>query len=145
MAGRRLPWQPVLAELVGTAALVLVGLSVVILMFGAGSPVARLLPDEGARRAVTGFLFGTTGALVALSPLGKESGAHLNPAVTLAFCLMGGCTPRWRWVTSWRNWRGRRSGRCPCWPGAPWAGASPSAPPCPVRAIPWRRPCWAKR
>ena len=89
MAGRRLPWQPLLAELVGTAALVLVGLSVVILMFGAGSPVAHLLPEEGARRAVTGFLFGTTGALVALSPLGKESGAHLNPAVTLAFWLMG--------------------------------------------------------
>ncbi len=83
----RLPWQPFLAELVGTAALVLVGLSVVILTFGAGSPVARLLPDPGARRAVAGFLFGATGAGIALSPVGKESGAHLNPAVTLAFWL----------------------------------------------------------
>ncbi len=87
--GRPLPWQPFLAELVGTAALVLVGLSVVILMFGAGSPAPRLLPDAGVRRAVTGFLFGTVGALVALSPVGKESGAHVNPAVTLAFWLMG--------------------------------------------------------
>ena len=38
---------------------------------------------------ITGFLFGTTGALIALSPIGKESGAHINPIVTLAFRLMG--------------------------------------------------------
>ncbi|BAP88226.1 major intrinsic protein [Burkholderiales bacterium GJ-E10] len=77
------------AELIGTALLVAGGLSIVILDFGQGSPVARLLPDAGARRLITGFLFGTTGALIALSPLGKESGAHINPAVTLAFWLMG--------------------------------------------------------
>jgi aquaporin Z len=82
-------WQPLLAELIGTALLVLVGLSLVILMFGAGSPVVRLVPDEGVRRLITGFLFGTTGALLALSPVGKESGAHINPVVTLGFWLMG--------------------------------------------------------
>ena len=31
----------------------------------------------------------TTGALIALSPVGERSGAHLNPIVTLAFRLMG--------------------------------------------------------
>lgn len=77
------------AELIGTAVLVAVGLSIVILAFGQGSPVIRLLPDSGGRRLITGFLFGTTGALIALSPIGKESGAHLNPAVTLGFWLMG--------------------------------------------------------
>jgi aquaporin Z len=75
------------AELVGTALLVGVGCSLVILDFGAGSPVAALLPDAGLRRALTGFLFGSLGALIALSPLGKVSGAHINPAVTLAFWL----------------------------------------------------------
>ena len=44
---------------------------------------------------MTGFLFGTTGALIALSPLGKESGAHINPVVTLAFWLMGKLKPRY--------------------------------------------------
>jgi aquaporin Z len=87
--GRHFPWRLFAAELCGTAVLVLVGLSIVILMFGAGSPIAQLLPDEGARRLVTGFLFGTTGALIALSPVGKESGAHINPVVTLGFWLMG--------------------------------------------------------
>jgi aquaporin Z len=77
------------AELVGTALLLLVGLSLVILMFGAGSPLARLIPSEGLRRLLTGFLFGTTGACIALSPVGRESGAHINPVVTLAFRLIG--------------------------------------------------------
>jgi len=83
------PWPLYGAELAGTGLLVAVGCSIVILDFGAGSPVARLLPSPEARRALTGFLFGTTGALIALSPVGKVSGAHLNPAVTLAFWLVG--------------------------------------------------------
>jgi aquaporin Z len=87
--GRHIPWALFLSELIGTALLVRVGLSLVILMFGAGSPVARVIPSEGLRRLVTGFLFGTTGACIALSPVGKVSGAHINPAVTLAFRLMG--------------------------------------------------------
>jgi len=87
--GWKFPWQVFSSELVGTALLVLVGLSLVILMFGAGSPMARVVPSEGTRRLITGFLFGTTGALIALSPVGKESGAHINPVVTLGFRLMG--------------------------------------------------------
>jgi aquaporin Z len=87
--GRSIPWKSFSAELIGTALLVAVGLSVVIFDLGQGSPLAQLLPDVAARRFVTGFLFGTTGALITLSPLGKESGAHINPAVTLAFWLMG--------------------------------------------------------
>jgi aquaporin Z len=83
------PWQALVAELVGTALLVLVGLSLVILMFGAGSPAIRIVPGEGVRRLITGFLFGSTGALIALSPVGRESGAHLNPVVTAGFWLMG--------------------------------------------------------
>ncbi|WP_102125957.1 MIP/aquaporin family protein [Deinococcus planocerae] len=84
-------WHPrlYLAELVGTALLVGVGLSIVIVMFGTASPVAAWLPGVGERRFLTGALFGSVGALLALSPVGKVSGAHLNPAVTLAFWLEG--------------------------------------------------------
>ena len=67
---RTIPWALFLSELIGTALLVLVGLSLVILMFGAGTPLARLLPSEGLRRLVTGFLFGAMGACIALSPSG---------------------------------------------------------------------------
>ena len=83
------PWLLFLSELAGTALLVAIGLSVVILDFGRGSFVVHYLPDPGLRRLITGFLFGATGALIALSPLGRESGAHINPVVTLAFVLMG--------------------------------------------------------
>jgi len=83
------PWMLLGAELIGTALLVGIGLSIVILDFGHGSPMLHLVPSEGGRRLITGFLFGTTGALIAISPLGKESGAHINPAVTLGFWLMG--------------------------------------------------------
>jgi aquaporin Z len=94
MAGPRdsrspLPWSHFAAEFGGTAILVAVGLSVVILDFGAGSPIVGLLPGAGIRRLLTGFLFGCTGGLIAVSPLGRISGAHLNPAVTWAFWLSG--------------------------------------------------------
>lgn len=80
-------WRMFLAEMIGTAALLLVGLSLVIFMFGDGSPAAAWIPNYKLRQAITGFLFGSTGALIAISNVGKESGAHLNPAVTLAFWI----------------------------------------------------------
>ena len=46
---RHIPWGLFVSELIGTALLVLVGLSLVILMFGTGTPMARLIPSE--RRA----------------------------------------------------------------------------------------------
>ena len=85
----KFPWQNFLAEFIGTALLLAFGLSFVILDFGVGSPVVHWLPEAGLRRAITGFLFGTTGALIAVSQVGKISGAHINPVVTLAFHFKG--------------------------------------------------------
>ncbi len=93
VARAKVPWSLYVSEFVGTALLVAVGVSVVILDFGTGSPVARAIPDAGARRALTGFLFGAVGGLIALSPVGKISGAHINPAVTLAFWMRGKMGP----------------------------------------------------
>jgi aquaporin Z len=75
------------AELSGTALLLLIGLSIVIFMFGTGSPMAQLIPNVKIRQMMTGFLFGSVGASIALSPIGKVSGAHINPAVTMVFWL----------------------------------------------------------
>ena len=83
----QIPWRLFLSELVGTAVLLLGGLSVVIFMFGTGSPMERILPSVVFRQTTTGFLFGCVGTLITLSAIGKESGAHINPAVTLAFWL----------------------------------------------------------
>ena len=78
-------WVPWLSEFVGTAILLLGGLSAVFLDFGPASPVATAVPSSSARLLITGVLFAGTGSLVAVSTLGRHSGAHLNPAVTLAF------------------------------------------------------------
>ncbi len=77
----------IFAEVAGTALLLMVGLSVVIFMFGSGSPMAELIPSVKVRQVITGFIFGSVGASIALSPLGKISGAHINPAVTIVFWL----------------------------------------------------------
>ncbi|MGC4035153.1 MAG: aquaporin [Chitinophagaceae bacterium] len=76
-----------LSELIGTALLVGVGLSVVIFINGDGSVIKDWIPAATPRRYITGFLFGTTGCLITLSPVGKISGAHINPTVSFAFFL----------------------------------------------------------
>jgi glycerol uptake facilitator-like aquaporin len=81
------PWPLFLSELIGTAFLVFVGLSVVIMMSGAGSPLAGITPSGAWGRLITGFLFGTTGAIIAISPVGKISGAHIDPVVSLGFAF----------------------------------------------------------
>jgi aquaporin Z len=80
--------------MVGTGLLMLFGLSLVIIAFGDGSPIAELVPSGTVRMAATGFLFGVVGALITLSPVGDVSGAHINPALTLGFLLMGKLKPR---------------------------------------------------
>jgi aquaporin Z len=89
MSNFTLHWREYSAEFFGTALLVLCGLSLVIIMFGEGSPAAEIIPNVKVRQMITGFLFGCIGASIAVSPIGRVSGAHVNPVVTLAFRLMG--------------------------------------------------------
>jgi aquaporin Z len=86
---KQLHWFEYGAELLGTAFLVFAGVSAVVFNFGTGSPLAQVLPDPGIRRLITGLLFAGSGALIAISPLGKLSGGHINPVVSLAFWAQG--------------------------------------------------------
>ena len=89
MAILKSDWKLFLAEAIGTGLLLFFGISTVIFNWGEGSVVAKLIPSESTRRLLTGFLFGLVGCLVTISPVGKYSGAHINPAVTIAFWLRG--------------------------------------------------------
>ena len=75
------------AEMAGTALLVLVGVSSIIALWGKGAPFSDWPLPSGPRRLLNGFLFGSIGAAIAYSPLGRISGAHINPAMTFAFFL----------------------------------------------------------
>jgi aquaporin Z len=62
-------------------------------LFHPGWPAARLLPDPLARRALMGLAMGATAIALTYSAWGRQSGAHYNPAVTLAFTRLGKVTP----------------------------------------------------
>jgi aquaporin Z len=53
------------------------------------SPLAGWLGSPLARRVPMGLAMGLTAAALIYSPFGGRSGAHMNPAVTLAFLRLG--------------------------------------------------------
>src|SRR5438046_6938436 len=59
------------------------------LLWHPSSPVLSLIPDPFVRRMLTGMAMGGTAIALVFSPLGKRSGAHFNPAVTLTFWRLG--------------------------------------------------------
>src|SRR4051812_49408779 len=63
------------------------------LLFHPASPVARAVPDPLTLRALMGVLMGLTAVALIYSPWGRQSGAHLNPAVTLTFLRLGKVRP----------------------------------------------------
>ncbi len=85
----RFNWMEYLCELLGTCFNVFVGLSAVVIDFGHGSWVASVIHSASSRLLLNGLIFAGSGSLFAISPLGKLSGAHLNPCLSLAFWLNG--------------------------------------------------------
>jgi aquaporin Z len=60
-----------------------------ILLWHPSSPILNVIPNAFVRRMLTGMAMGGTAIALFFSPLGKRSGAHFNPAVTLAFWRLG--------------------------------------------------------
>ena len=57
------------------------------------SAAHRLLADAALRRGLVGVAMGATAIGIVYSPWGKQSGAHLNPSMTLAFLRLGRIAP----------------------------------------------------
>lgn len=78
-------WVEWACEFGGTAFQLFLGFSVVALLEAPGAAGRVAIGSAGLRLVLIGIAFGLLAAAVAVSPVGKRSGAHLNPAVTLGF------------------------------------------------------------
>jgi aquaporin Z len=58
-------------------------------LFDPGFPALRLIPSAAVRRLLMGTAMGATAVLIIHSPMGKRSGAHFNPAITLSYLRLG--------------------------------------------------------
>src|SRR5258708_12629294 len=85
----KLNWSEYAAEACGTAFNVFVGLSAGVINFSPDLHSAHIMPSSSLRFLLTGLIFAGSGSLFAISPLGKLSGAHINPSVSLAFFARG--------------------------------------------------------
>ncbi len=56
-----------------------------VVLFHHGYAAMRMLPNSVLRRVLMGIAMGTTAVLIIHSPMGKSSGAHFNPAITLTY------------------------------------------------------------
>ena len=58
-----------------------------------GSPIRQTIADPIIRRALMGLAMGLTAIGIIYSPWGKQSGAHINPSITMAFLRLGKIEP----------------------------------------------------
>jgi aquaporin Z len=82
-------WPEYLMEAAGLGLfMVSAGLFATLLWYP-GSPIAQAVPEGMLRRGLMGLMMGLTAIAIIYSPWGQQSGAHINPAVTLTFWRLG--------------------------------------------------------
>ncbi|MBM3728223.1 MAG: aquaporin family protein [Acidobacteria bacterium] len=86
----RLPahWPEYAAEAVNLGVFMVSACTFGVLLWHPAS-LFKALPDGVARRGAMGVLMGLTLLAIVYSRFGKRSGAHMNPAVTLTYLLLG--------------------------------------------------------
>ena len=93
VASLRLHWPEYLME-AGEMSLYLFSIcSFATLLQHPASPVRHFVLSAIARRALMGLAVGATVTAIILSPWGKQSGGHINPAMTFAFYRLGKILP----------------------------------------------------
>src|SRR3989449_4183711 len=86
-------WPEYLMEAAGLGMFMVSASFFTILLYHPVSPALQVLPEEFPRRVLMGLAMGLTAIGIIYSPWGKQSGAHLNPAVTLTFYRLGKVAP----------------------------------------------------
>jgi len=86
-------WQEYLMEATCLGLFMVSACSFTVLLQHPGSIARQIVPSAFVRRALTGIAMGLTAIALIYSPWGKQSGAHFNPSVTLAFFRLGTIEP----------------------------------------------------
>jgi aquaporin Z len=86
-------WVEYLIEAAGLATFMVSAGVFATLLEHPGSSLNASLPDPTVRRALMGLAMGATAISIVYSPWGQRSGAHINPALTLAYLRLGKIAP----------------------------------------------------
>ena len=86
-------WPEYLMEAAELGLFMISACAFTVLLYHPVSPLAQTVHSETLRRALMGTAMGSTAIAIIFSPLGKRSGAHFNPAVTLTFLRLGKVAP----------------------------------------------------
>jgi aquaporin Z len=89
VAALRAHWTLYLYEGAELAWFMVAACAATVVLFGAGSPVVQAVPNAALRRVAMGLAMGVTAVMIIHSPMGKKSGAHFNPAITLTYLRLG--------------------------------------------------------
>jgi aquaporin Z len=86
-------WPEYLMEATELGSFMISACAFTVLLYHPASPVVQGIQNEAIRRILMGVAMGSTAVALIFSPLGKRSGAHFNPAVTLTYLRLGKIAP----------------------------------------------------
>lgn len=86
-------WPEYLMEAAGLGIFMTSACVFVVILEHPASPVRQSIADPFLRRVFMGLAMGLTAVGIIYSPWGKQSGAHINPSVTLTFFRLGKVKP----------------------------------------------------
>ena len=93
VAALRSHWPEYLMEAAGLGVFMVSGCVFAAILEYPASPVRQAIPNPLLRLILLGVAMGLTAIGIIYSPWGKQSGAHINPSVTLTFMRLGKVEP----------------------------------------------------
>lgn len=89
----RAHWPEYLMEAAELGLFMVSACAFTVLLEHPSSPIHQAIPSDLVRRALTGITMGLTAFALVQSPMGRRSGAHMNPSFTLMFLRLKKIAP----------------------------------------------------